>query len=156
MTWANAADLCAPFHLRSLAPGSPSSRFEIYPRHPNHAISSILKLPMYLALIGSDRDSNCDSKVPLDKTNFRIYYEVIENGAEGIREKYFTAPRAGHEWRESLYRHQRCSKASDCGRLSRQAADHPWSAQDPSRIKEPALLASKVALPTTIEMLATI
>jgi hypothetical protein len=42
---------------------------------------------MYLAPIGSDRDSNCDSKVPLDKTNFRIYYEVIENGAEGIREK---------------------------------------------------------------------
>src|SRR3982751_3354838 len=25
-------------------------------------------------------------------------------------------------------RHQRCFEASDCGRLGRQAADHPWSA----------------------------
>src|SRR6202044_2058493 len=36
--------------------------------------------------------------------------------------------RAGHRWRESLYRHQGCLKASDCGRLGRQAAGHPWSA----------------------------
>ena len=36
--------------------------------------------------------------------------------------------RAGHGWRESLYRHQGCFKASDCGRLGRQAAGHPWSA----------------------------
>src|SRR5256714_13654976 len=36
--------------------------------------------------------------------------------------------RAGHGWRESLYRHQGCLKASDCGRLGRQAAGHPWSA----------------------------
>src|SRR5256714_8359277 len=35
---------------------------------------------------------------------------------------------AGHGWRESLYRHQGCLKASDWGRLGRQAADHPWSA----------------------------
>jgi hypothetical protein len=31
-------------------------------------------------------------------------------------------------WRESLYRHQGCLKAFDCGRLGRQAAGHPWSA----------------------------
>jgi hypothetical protein len=76
--WANAADLCAPFHLRSWrqARRARASRY-ILGMPPNHAISSILKLPMYLALIGSDRDSNCDSKVPLGKTNFRIYYEVI-------------------------------------------------------------------------------
>jgi len=43
------------------------------------AMSSILKLPMYFALIGSDRDSNCDSKVLSDKTNFRIYNEVISS-----------------------------------------------------------------------------
>src|SRR2546423_3897051 len=35
---------------------------------------------------------------------------------------------AGHGWRESLYRHPGCFKASDCGRLGRQAAGHPWSA----------------------------
>jgi hypothetical protein len=35
---------------------------------------------------------------------------------------------AGHGWRESLYRYQRCFKASGCGRLGRQAADHPCSA----------------------------
>jgi hypothetical protein len=36
--------------------------------------------------------------------------------------------RVGHGWRESLYRHQGCFKASDCGRLGRRAAGHPWSA----------------------------
>src|SRR5271154_5918195 len=41
---------------------------------------------------------------------------------------YESSLRAGHGWRESLYRHQRCLKASDCGRLGRQAASHPWSA----------------------------
>jgi hypothetical protein len=30
--------------------------------------------------------------------------------------------------RESLYRHQGCFEASDCGQLGRQAAGHPWSA----------------------------
>ena len=41
---------------------------------------------------------------------------------------YESSLRAGHGWRESLYRHQRCFEASDCGRLGRQAAGHPWSA----------------------------
>jgi hypothetical protein len=41
---------------------------------------------------------------------------------------YESSLRAGHGWRESLYRHQRCLKASDCGRLGCQAVDHPWSA----------------------------
>src|SRR2546421_12703513 len=41
---------------------------------------------------------------------------------------YESSLRAGHGRRESLYRHQGCFKASDCGRLGRQAADHPWSA----------------------------
>src|SRR5947209_15624807 len=31
-------------------------------------------------------------------------------------------------WQESLCRHQGCCEASDCGRLGRQAAGHPWSA----------------------------
>jgi hypothetical protein len=38
---------------------------------------------------------------------------------------YESSLRAGHGWRESLYRHQGCFEASDCGRLGRQAADHP-------------------------------
>jgi hypothetical protein len=37
---------------------------------------------------------------------------------------YESSLRAGHGWRESLYRHQGCFKASDCGRLGRQAAGH--------------------------------
>ena len=37
---------------------------------------------------------------------------------------YESSLRAGPGWRESLYRHQGCLKASDCGRLGRQAA---WS-----------------------------
>jgi hypothetical protein len=41
---------------------------------------------------------------------------------------YESSLRAGPGWRESLYRHQGCFKASDCGRLGRQAAGHPWSA----------------------------
>jgi hypothetical protein len=41
---------------------------------------------------------------------------------------YESSLRAGHGWRESLYRHQGCFEASDCGRLGRQAAGHPWSA----------------------------
>jgi hypothetical protein len=41
---------------------------------------------------------------------------------------YESSLRVGHGWRESLYRHQGCFKASDCGRLSRQAAGHSWSA----------------------------
>src|SRR5256885_13637808 len=35
--------------------------------------------------------------------------------------------RAGPTWRGSLCLHQRCFEASDCGRLGRQAAGHPWS-----------------------------
>jgi hypothetical protein len=46
----------------------------------------------------------------------------------GVYLIYEPSLRVGHGWRESLYRHQRCLKASDCGRLGRQAADHPWSA----------------------------
>jgi hypothetical protein len=41
---------------------------------------------------------------------------------------YESSLRAGHGWRESLYRHQGFFKASDCGRLGHQAAGHPWSA----------------------------
>src|SRR5271163_4535872 len=41
---------------------------------------------------------------------------------------YESSLRAGHGWRESLYRHQGCLEASDCGRLGHQAAGHPWSA----------------------------
>src|SRR5271156_5345849 len=41
---------------------------------------------------------------------------------------YESSLHAGHGWQESLYRHQGCFEASDCGRLGRQAADHPWSA----------------------------
>src|SRR5271154_6032170 len=41
---------------------------------------------------------------------------------------YESSLRAGHGWRESLYRHQGCLKLLDCGRLGRQAAGHPWSA----------------------------
>jgi hypothetical protein len=40
---------------------------------------------------------------------------------------YESSLRAGPGWRESLYRHQGCFEASDCGRLGRQAAGHPWS-----------------------------
>ena len=46
----------------------------------------------------------------------------------GVHLIYESSSRAGHGWRESLYRHQGCFKASDCGRLGRQAAGHPWSA----------------------------
>jgi len=46
----------------------------------------------------------------------------------GVYLIYESSLRAGHGWRESLYRHQGCLKASDCGRLGRQAAGHPWSA----------------------------
>jgi hypothetical protein len=46
----------------------------------------------------------------------------------GVYLIYESSLRAGHGWRESLYRHQRCFEASDCGRLGRQAANHPWSA----------------------------
>src|ERR1700733_12147831 len=45
-----------------------------------------------------------------------------------IHINYESSLRAGHGWRESLYRPQGCFQASDCGRLGRQAADHPWSA----------------------------
>ena len=44
------------------------------------------------------------------------------------RPVYESSLRAGHGWRESLHRHQGCFEASDCGRLGRQAAGHPWSA----------------------------
>src|SRR5436305_6084223 len=41
---------------------------------------------------------------------------------------YKSSLRTAHGWRESLYRHQGCLKASDRGRLGRQAPGHPWSA----------------------------
>src|SRR5436305_14482154 len=41
---------------------------------------------------------------------------------------YEPSMRAGHGYRESLHQHHGCFEASDCGRLGRQAADHPWSA----------------------------
>jgi hypothetical protein len=46
----------------------------------------------------------------------------------GVHLIYESSLRAGHGWREFLYRHQRCLKLLNCGRLGRQAADHPWSA----------------------------
>jgi hypothetical protein len=46
----------------------------------------------------------------------------------GVHLIYESSLRAGPGWRESLYRHQGCLEASDCGRLGRQAAGHPWSA----------------------------
>jgi hypothetical protein len=46
----------------------------------------------------------------------------------GVHLIYESSLRAGPGWRESLYRHQGCFEASDCGRLGRQAAGHPWSA----------------------------
>src|ERR1700733_1973573 len=46
----------------------------------------------------------------------------------GVHLIYESSLRAGPRRRESLYRHQGCFEASDCGRLSRQAAGHPWSA----------------------------
>jgi hypothetical protein len=39
---------------------------------------------------------------------------------------YESSLRAGPGWRESLYRHQGCCEASDCGRLGRQAAGQKW------------------------------
>src|SRR2546423_7142239 len=41
---------------------------------------------------------------------------------------YEPSMRAGHGYRESPHRHHGCFEAPDCGRLGRQAADHPWSA----------------------------
>src|SRR5271155_5263227 len=38
---------------------------------------------------------------------------------------YESSLRAGHGWRESLYRHQRCLKLLIGGRRGRQVADHP-------------------------------
>jgi hypothetical protein len=46
----------------------------------------------------------------------------------GVHLIYESSLRAGHWWRESLYRHPGWFKASDCGRLGRRAAGHPWSA----------------------------
>jgi hypothetical protein len=46
----------------------------------------------------------------------------------GVHLIYESSLRAGPGWRESLYRHQGCLEAFDCGRLGRQAAGHPWSA----------------------------
>ena len=40
----------------------------------------------------------------------------------GVHLIYESSLRAGHGWRESLYRHQGCFEASDCWRLGRQAA----------------------------------
>ena len=54
-----------------------------------------------------------------------MYLRVYLTGVHLI---YESSLRAGHGWRESLYRHQGCLEASDCGRLGRQAAGHPWSA----------------------------
>jgi hypothetical protein len=48
--------------------------------------------------------------------------------SHGVHLIYESSLRAEDGWRESLYRHQGCLKASGCGRLSRQAAGHPWSA----------------------------
>jgi hypothetical protein len=45
-------------------------------------------------------------------------------GVVGGKPFYESSLRAGPGWRESLYRHQGCLEASDCGRLGRQAA---WS-----------------------------
>ena len=41
---------------------------------------------------------------------------------------YESSLRAGHGWREEPVSTPLTFKASDCGRLGRQAAGHPWSA----------------------------
>jgi hypothetical protein len=46
----------------------------------------------------------------------------------GVYLIYESSLRAGPGWRESLYRHQGCLEAPDCGQLGRQAAGHPWGA----------------------------
>src|SRR5438270_11954281 len=46
----------------------------------------------------------------------------------GMQLIYESSLRAEPGWRESLYRHQGCFEASDCGRLGHQAPGHPWSA----------------------------
>src|SRR3954454_3420308 len=69
----------------------------------------------------------------LRETSFRIsrsqnrapYKDYTCNLSHPI---YESSLRAGHGWRESLDRHQRCLKLLDCGPLGRQAAGHPWSA----------------------------
>jgi hypothetical protein len=50
---------------------------------------------------------------------------LINMHLTGVHLIYQSSLRAGHGWRESLYRHQGRFEASDCGRLGRQAADHP-------------------------------
>ena len=59
--------------------------------------------------------------VHLMGVHFMVVYLI------GVYLIYESSLRAGHEWRECLYRHQGCFMASDCGRLGRQAAGHPWS-----------------------------
>src|SRR3984885_11950318 len=59
---------------------------------------------------------------------------------------YESSLRAGPGWREFLYRHQGCFEASDCGRLGRQAAGHPWSALRVVRKLPKDYLTAKVLL----------
>src|SRR5271156_1984750 len=61
------------------------------------------------------------SCIPVSASRFEPCYSAITLF-------YESSLRAGHGWRESLYRHQGCLEASDCGRLGHQAAGHPWSA----------------------------
>jgi hypothetical protein len=51
----------------------------------------------------------------------------------GVHLIYESSLRAGPGWRESLCRHHGCLEASDCGRLGRQAADHPWRGEKPPK-----------------------
>src|SRR5271170_4801970 len=66
-------------------------------------------------------------------TDIISHAHVIDASLEGVPLVgvpviYESSLRAGPGWRESLYRHQGWFEASDCGRLGRQAAGHPWSA----------------------------
>ena len=55
----------------------------------------------------------------------RVSHRRVPHGrASHVYLIYESSLRTGQGWRESLYRHQRCFEASDCGRLGRQAAGH--------------------------------
>jgi|HubBroStandDraft_6_1064221.scaffolds.fasta_scaffold1190507_1 hypothetical protein len=64
----------------------------------------------------------CNTKYPDSTSHVAIVASTTVCGIAAVI--YESSLRAGPGWRESLYRHQGCLKASDCGRLGRQAA---WS-----------------------------
>src|SRR4051794_34088690 len=73
----------------------------------------------------SAREASIETKETTQIPSLVPYKDYTCNLSHPI---YESSLRAGHGRRESLDRHQRCLKLLDCGRLGRQAADHPWSA----------------------------